>query len=43
MLGNVKRSPKKGRGVKEALAVMDIVGSMGSSIKEMKATGNRKK
>nr|WP_316784989.1 hypothetical protein [Pedobacter frigiditerrae] len=32
MLDNVKHSPKKGRGVKEALAVMVIVGNMGSRI-----------
>ncbi|WP_316767618.1 hypothetical protein [Pedobacter frigiditerrae] len=30
MLGNVKHLPKKGQGVKEVLAVIVIVGNMGS-------------
>lgn len=33
MWGNVKHSPKKERGVKEALTVTGIAGNMGSNIK----------
>lgn len=40
MLGNVKPLPKKGRGVKEALAVVLIAGNMGNKIE---TTGSRKK
>lgn len=32
MLGNAKRSLKKGQGVKEALAVMGIAGNMGNKL-----------